>query len=57
MDIKKEIEKLTAEIADHELQSNQHSYQAKIKEAKKRKLEKQYEKLISIINEQLPPAV
>jgi len=57
MDIKKEIEKLTAEIAEHESQSNQHSYQAKIKEAKKRKLEKQYEKLISIINEQLPPAV
>lgn len=57
MDIKQELQRLTAEIAEHELQSNQHSYQAKIKEAKKRKLEKQYEKLINIINEQLPPAV
>lgn len=57
MDIKKEIERLTGEIAEHESQSNHHAYQAKVKEAKKRKLEKQYEKLINIINEQLPPAV
>ncbi len=57
MDIKQELQRLTAEIAEHESQSNHHAYQAKIKEAKKRKLEKQYEKLINIINEQLPPAV
>lgn len=57
MDIKKEIERLTAEIADHELQSNHQAYQAKVKEAKKRKLEKQFEKLINLLNEQLPPAV
>lgn len=57
MDIKKEVERLSAEIADHESQSAHHAFQAKLKDAKKRKLEKQYEKLISIINEQLPPSV
>lgn len=57
MDIKQELQRLTAEIAEHESQSNHHAYQAKVKEAKKRKLEKQYEKLINIINEQLPPTI
>lgn len=57
MDIKKEIEKLTAEIAQHESDSAKQAFEAKIKEAKKRKLQKQYDKLITIINEQLPPAI
>lgn len=57
MDIKKEIEKLTAEIAQHEADSAKQAFEAKIKEAKKRKLQKQYDKLITIINEQLPPAI
>lgn len=57
MDIKKEIDRLTAEIAEHESQAAKQSFEAKIKEAKKRKLQKQYDKLITIINEQLPSAV
>jgi hypothetical protein len=57
MDITREIEKLAEEIKEHDNLSNHHAYQAKIKEAKKKKLEKQFEKLVEIINEQLPPAV
>lgn len=55
--INEEISKLKQEIADHLAQETHHSFQAKAKSAKVKKLEKQLEKINEIINEPLPPTV
>lgn len=55
--INEEISKLKSEIADHWAQQTHHGFQAKAKQAKVKKLEKQLEKLNEIINEPLPAAV
>lgn len=57
MNIESEIKKLREEIDNHNKLSNEHSFAAKTKEAKVRKLEKQVEKLNEILNEQLPSTI
>lgn len=51
MEVKSEIEKLKSEIAEHLAQESHHGFQAKAKQAKLRKLDKQLQKLNQIINE------
>lgn len=52
-----EIETLRLEIAKHNDEIRNHSFQVKSKQAKLRKLEKIMQKFNEVANEQLPPAV
>lgn len=57
MNINEEIAKLKNELQSHSKLAAEHAFQAKAKEAKLRKLQKQLEKINEIINEQLPPTI
>jgi hypothetical protein len=57
MNINEEIAKLKTELENHNKLAAEHAFQAKAKEAKLRKLQKQLDKINEIINEQLPPAI
>jgi peptidoglycan hydrolase CwlO-like protein len=57
MHINEEIQKLKLEISDHQVYASHHQFQAKVKQAKLNKLEKQLEKLNEIINEPIPGEV
>ncbi len=57
MDIKTEIQRLQDDLQKYNQQAADFAFKAKATEAKLRKLQKQLEKINSILNEQLPPAV
>lgn len=57
MNINQEIEKLKLEISDHQVNASHHTFQAKVKQAKLNKLEKQLEKITELINEPIPAVV
>ena len=48
---------LENEIKEHENQINHHSFYLKIKQAKIKKLRKQFSKITEILNEQLPQPI
>lgn len=57
MDIKTEIQRLQDDLQKFNQQSAEYAFKAKATEAKLRKLQKQLDKINSILNEQLPAAV
>lgn len=56
-DLTSQIKKLETEIQIHKSELEKHSFQLKSKEAVLRKLNKQFEKIQEILNEQLPTSV